>query len=33
MRRWNGWGDDATSMDLNDGARAMMVARLGKSVV
>ena len=29
MRRWNGWGDDATSMDLNDGARAMMVARLG----
>lgn len=29
MRRWNGWGDDATSMDLNDGARAMMVERLG----
>lgn len=29
MRRWNGWGDDATSMELNDGARAMMVARLG----
>ncbi|MDP3655292.1 MAG: FAD-binding oxidoreductase [Rhodoferax sp.] len=29
MRRWNGWGDDATSMDLNDGARAMMAERLG----
>ncbi len=29
MRRWNGWGDDATSMQLNDGARAMMAARLG----
>lgn len=29
MRRWNGWGDDATSMDLNDKARAMMAARLG----
>ena len=29
MRRWNGWGDDATSMDLNAGARAMMNARLG----
>ena len=29
MRRWNGWGDDATSMDLNDQARAMMTARLG----
>lgn len=29
MRRWNGWGDDATSMDLNRGARAMMAERLG----
>ena len=29
MRRWNGWGDDATSMDLNDNARAMMAERLG----
>ncbi|MDP2371607.1 FAD-binding oxidoreductase [Rhodoferax sp.] len=29
MRRWNGWGDDATSMDLNDKARAMMRERLG----
>jgi len=29
MRRWNGWGDDATSMDLNTGARAMMAQRLG----
>ena len=29
MRRWNGWGDDATSMDLNEAARAMMHARLG----
>ena len=29
MRRWNGWGDDATAMDLNDGARTMLLARLG----
>src|SRR5450830_1923617 len=29
MRRWNGWGDDAAAMDLNEGARAMMNARLG----
>jgi alkyldihydroxyacetonephosphate synthase len=29
MRRWNGWGDDATSMAINDKARAMMHARLG----
>ena len=29
MRRWNGWGDDATSMTLGDGARAMIAARLG----
>ncbi len=29
MRRWNGWGDDATSMDLNRSARAMMAERLG----
>jgi alkyldihydroxyacetonephosphate synthase len=29
MRRWNGWGDDATCMELNHGARAMMAARLG----
>lgn len=29
MRRWNGWGDDATSMELNPGARAMLRERLG----
>jgi alkyldihydroxyacetonephosphate synthase len=29
MRRWNGWGDDATSMGLTEGARAMLHARLG----
>jgi len=29
MRRWNGWGDDATSMGIGEGARAMLVARLG----
>ena len=29
MRRWNGWGDDATSMILTDGARAMLAERLG----
>ncbi len=29
MRRWNGWGDDATQMDLNDSARAMLAQRLG----
>ena len=29
MRRWNGWGDDATSMDLGAGARAMLAERLG----
>lgn len=29
MRRWNGWGDDGTVMDLNDAARAMMAQRLG----
>ena len=29
MRRWNGWGDDATSMDLNAQARVMLAARLG----
>ncbi|HCE27451.1 MAG TPA: FAD-binding oxidoreductase, partial [Comamonadaceae bacterium] len=29
MRRWNGWGDDATSMNLGDGARAMLARRLG----
>ena len=29
MRRWNGWGDDATTMDLNDRARTMMSERLG----
>ena len=29
MRRWNGWGDDVTSMALNDSARAMLLARLG----
>mgnify|MGYP000843955384 CR=1 FL=1 len=29
MRRWNGWGDDATSMNLTAGARAMLAERLG----
>lgn len=29
MRRWNGWGDDATSMELNGGARGMLRERLG----
>lgn len=29
MRRWNGWGDDATSMNLGEGARAMLAQRLG----
>ena len=29
MRRWNGWGDDATSMSLGAGARAMLAERLG----
>lgn len=29
MRRWNGWGDDATSMELNAGAVAMLQDRLG----
>ncbi len=29
MRRWNGWGDDATSMHLGGGARAMLAERLG----
>ena len=29
MRRWNGWGDDATLMSLSEGARAMISARLG----
>jgi alkyldihydroxyacetonephosphate synthase len=29
MRRWNGWGDDATSMELTLGAQTMMAARLG----
>ena len=29
MRRWNGWGDDATSMNLTESARAMLAGRLG----
>ncbi len=29
MRRWNGWGDDTTSMDLGTGARAMLAEQLG----
>ena len=29
MRRWNGWGDDATSMSLGEGAKAMMQTLLG----
>lgn len=29
MRRWNGWGDESTSMNLGEGARAMLAQRLG----
>ena len=29
MRRWNGWGDDTTSHDVNPGAQAFLEARLG----
>ena len=29
MRRWNGWGDEATSMELSEGARTMMAELLG----
>ena len=29
MRRWNGWGDDAITMELNDKACAMITAQLG----
>ncbi len=29
MRRWNGWGDTATSMTLNDAAQSMMLDKLG----
>ncbi len=29
MRRWNGWGDDATSLSLNDQAIGMLHAILG----
>ncbi|MCD6662111.1 MAG: FAD-binding oxidoreductase [Comamonas sp.] len=29
MRRWNGWGDEATSMVLGAAARAMLAQRLG----
>ncbi len=29
MRRWNGWGDDATAMTLTEDALAMLAARLG----
>ena len=29
MRRWNGWGDNATSMNLGEGARAMLAQQLG----
>ncbi len=29
MRRWNGWGDEATSMGLSENARDMLRARLG----
>ncbi len=29
MRRWNGWGDDATTSTLGEGARAMLRERLG----
>ena len=31
MRRWNGWGDDATDYPLNDSARAYLAQRLGPS--
>ncbi|MBK7003474.1 MAG: FAD-binding oxidoreductase [Rhodoferax sp.] len=29
MRRWNGWGDDGTTMELNKGTRTMLAERLG----
>lgn len=29
MRRWNGWGDDATTMALDDAALALLRDRLG----
>ncbi|MFC4161519.1 FAD-binding oxidoreductase [Chitinimonas lacunae] len=29
MRRWNGWGDDALGMTLNDNAIAMLTERVG----
>ncbi len=29
MRRWNGWGDDATGMELGASARAMLAEKLG----
>lgn len=32
MRRWNGWGDDATSMALTDKALAMLKERVGDGV-
>ena len=30
MRRWNGWGDDATDYPLTDAARAFLRARIGE---
>ncbi|WP_374346942.1 FAD-binding oxidoreductase [Chitinimonas sp.] len=32
MRRWNGWGDDATTMALNDKASSMLRERLGEGL-
>lgn len=29
MRRWNGWGDDAETYPLSDGARSYLEARVG----
>lgn len=29
MRRWNGWGDEGTSNDVTEGARAFVEARVG----
>ncbi len=31
MRRWNGWGDDATDYELTDQARAFLRERVGPS--
>lgn len=30
MRRWNGWGDDATTVELPEAARALLAAAIGE---